>query len=143
AVLGGNTCTVVVNSTGTGTGTVNVQADVPGSAVRGEGDSNGHGAFQVSNQKTWVDARISIQQSGTNQAGSPHTFTVTFTKDLGDGTYVAASGATITAVSISGTGAVTGGTCTVGAVLVGNTCTVIVSSASTGVGTVNVAADVP
>src|SRR5205823_756134 len=78
-----------------------------------------------------------------NQAGSPHTFTVTFTKDLGTGTYVAANSATITAVSISGTGAITGGTCTVGAVLAGNTCTVIVSSASTGVGTVNVQADVP
>src|SRR5437763_15814856 len=76
-VLAGNTCTVVVNSATTGTGTVNVQADVPVSTVSVHVDTNGHGAFQVSNQKTWVDARISIGQTGTNPAGSPHTFTVT------------------------------------------------------------------
>src|SRR5205823_3540565 len=119
AVLAGNTCTVVVNSATTGTGTVNVQADVPVSTVSVHVDSNGHGAFQVSNQKTWVDARITIQQSGTNQAGSPHTFTVTFTKDLCPARFAAELGATVAAVSISGAGAITGGSCTVGAVLAG------------------------
>src|SRR5207247_428171 len=97
----------------------------------------------VSNQKTWVDAQITIQQSGTNQARSAHAYTVTLTKDLGNGSFVAANGATITAVSIGGAGSITGGTCTVGAVLGGNTCTVIVNSASTGTATVDVAADVP
>src|SRR5207244_4086949 len=121
----------------------NVEADVPVSGLTIHVATNGSGAFNISNQKTWVDARITIQQSGTNEAGSPHTFTVTLTKDLGNGTFVAANGATITAVSITGTGAITGGTCTVGGVLAGNTCTVIVSSAATGTGTVNVQADVP
>src|SRR5205823_609375 len=96
-----------------------------------------------SNQKTWVDARITIQQSGTNQVDRKSAVKGKRTKDLGNGTFVAANGATITAVSISGTGAITGGTCTVGAVLAGNTCTVIVNSATSGTGTVTVAADVP
>src|SRR5205823_7723126 len=81
AVLAGNTCTVIVNSASTGTGTVNVEADVPVSTVTVHVDTTGHGAFEISNQKTWVDARVRIQQSGTNQAGAQHTFTVTVTKD--------------------------------------------------------------
>src|SRR5205814_1506588 len=86
AVLVGNTCTVIVNSATTGTGTVSVQADVPVSTVTVHVDTNGHGAFQISNQKTWVDGRVTIQQSSTNPLNAPHTFTVGFSKDLGNGT---------------------------------------------------------
>ena len=45
--------------------------------------TNGYGAHDVSNAKTWVDARITIGQSGVNQVGDPHTFTVFVEKNNG------------------------------------------------------------
>ena len=44
--------------------------------------------------KTFVDAKIAITPDATNRIGAPHTFTVTLSKDLGDGAgFVAFAGA--------------------------------------------------
>jgi hypothetical protein len=43
--------------------------------------------------KTYVDAKITISPDATNRVGDPHTFTVTLSKDTGDGNgFVAAAG---------------------------------------------------
>ena len=82
-------CTVIVNSAATGTATVNASGD--GRRVGGVGSANvavatnGYGAFTVSNQKTWVDARISITPTDVNEVGAPHTFTVKVEKNPGTG----------------------------------------------------------
>ena len=73
--------------------------------------TTGYGAFTVHNQKTWVDARISITPSGTNKVNDPHTFTVTVEKNSGAG-FVAAAGVTVTPTIGGLVGAsITGGTC--------------------------------
>ena len=54
--------------------------------------------------KTWVDARITIQQSGTNTVGQAHTFTVTIEKDAGDGNVRGCERCHDHGVGISGTG---------------------------------------
>jgi hypothetical protein len=136
--VGGSTpCTVIVNSNSTGTAHVNVGATVTVGGVPIDVATNGYGAFDIRNTKTWVDARIHIEADSTNQVGNAHTFNVSTAADPGTGTFSAASG-TVTSISTD-FGNITGGTCTVG----GSTpCTVIVNSNSTGVAHVNVGATV-
>ena len=76
-------CTIIVNSAVPGSSTVNASATVSVGGVDIAVATNGYGAFTVSNTKTWVDARISIAQSGTNKVGDPHTFTVTVERTTG------------------------------------------------------------
>src|SRR5207237_1050094 len=87
--------------------------------------------------KTWVDARILVDGSSTNERGTPHTFTVTVQKNLGlGGGFVAAAGETVVA-SWTGAGSITGGTCTTTVTSASGQCTVIVSNASAGQGTLS------
>jgi hypothetical protein len=67
--------------------------------------TNGYGAHDIANVKAWVDARISIGESGTNPINTAHNFTVTVEKNDGSG-WVAASGVSVTG-SISGVGSIT------------------------------------
>jgi hypothetical protein len=87
--------------------------------------------------KTWADARINITQTGTNPVGEAHTFNVT--TEANNGTSWASATGTITATSLTGVGAITGGTCTVGA---STPCTIIVNSSAPGSATVHAAANV-
>ncbi len=73
--------TITVNSATPGTATVHASATVGSVAVA----TNGYGAFLVHNQKTWVDARISIVESATNPVDTPHNFTVTVEQNDGAG----------------------------------------------------------
>ena len=102
----------------------------------------GYGALTVQNQKTWVDARITIAQSGANRVGNAHTFTVTVQKNNGSG-FVAAAGVNVTP-SISGLAAasITGGTCGSGPTNASGQCTMIVNSTTVGTATVNASATV-
>ena len=87
--------------------------------------------------KTFVNARISIAPSATNEVGKPHTFTVTLQKDPGTGTFVAASGEHVTVTLTDSNGAVhtapTGTCTTAGANTDANgQCTITFTSNTTG-----------
>jgi hypothetical protein len=138
------TCTVTLTSATTGVTVIDATTTVTVGGVsltRSTGD--GLTGDSADAQKTWVNARISIQQSGTNPINSPHTFVVTVQKDLGDGAgFVAAAGVTVTS-SLTGVGGITGGTCGPSGPTNGSgQCTVIVNSAVAGQATVNASAAV-
>src|SRR3989344_677719 len=130
-------CTIIVSSATPGQSTVNASAVVGIGNINIAVATDGNGAFNISNIKTWVDARITISQSGTNPVNSPHTFTVFVEKNDGIVGWVDASGVTISS-SITGTGSITGGTCgPSGPTDVNGECTVQINSPTPGVGTVN------
>src|SRR5205814_4791151 len=133
AVLTGtNTCTVIVNGSTPGTGTVNVQADVPVSTVTVHVDTNGHGAFQVSNQKTWVDANIQITPlSATNPIGPTHTLTGHVNVNLGTGFVNAPDNTTINFSIVSGPGSFTGSSSCLTSGGTGS-CTTVITSSTAG-----------
>jgi len=92
--------------------------------------------------KTWVDATIVINPDGVNEAGDEHTFTVTVTKNAGDGAgFVPAAGETVTSSLANSNGAeatIIGGTCESGVTDAAGQCTVVVNSTPTGVAKVDV-----
>jgi len=134
-------CTIIVSSSSTGSSTVNASGTVTVGGVPIDVATDGYGAFNVSNTKTWVDARISIGTSGTNKVGDSHTFTVTVEKDAGDGSgFVAASGVTVSPTTDFGS--ITGGTCTTTTTNGSGQCTIIVNSNDPGTATVNASATV-
>ena len=133
-------CTIIVSSASTGIGTIGatVTVNIGGvNVTRSLGD--GQSGDSPKATKTWVDAQITIDADSTNEVGSDHTFTVTVKKDTGTGSFVGAGGETV-APSITGTGSIpanpNGGTCQSGTTNDLGKCTIIVSSASTGIGTV-------
>ena len=129
------TCTIIVNSNAVGVSTVQASGTVTIGTVSIPVATNGYGAHDIQNTKTWVDARITISQSGTNPVGQAHTFTVTVEKNLGSG-WVAANGVTIT--STTNFGNITGGTCgPTGPTNASGQCTVTVNSNTAGTATVN------
>src|SRR5262249_17326503 len=105
-------CTIIRNTNVTGSAYATLfRSGAVGSAAVHVA-TNGHGAFNISNQKTWVDAQITIGTSGTNQVGTAHTFAVTVNKDSGSG-FGPASGVTVSSsISALAGAAITGGTCT-------------------------------
>ena len=131
-------CVIAVNSTATGTATVNASGNVVVGGVTIPVATNGANAYvgHISNQKTWVDARISIGTSGTNQVGHPHTFTVTVEQNDGTG-WGAASGVDVTGATDFGT--LTTGTCTTNG---SGQCDLVVTSSTPGTATVNASATV-
>lgn len=130
-------CTIIVSSSAAGQSTVDASATVSVSGVNIAVATNGYGANTISNVKTWVDGQITISADSTNELNQAHTFTVTVKKDLGDGSgLVVAVGETVSS-SITGTGGITGGTCTTTTTDVSGQCTIIVNSATPGTGTVH------
>ncbi len=90
--------------------------------------------------KTWVDARIKIEGTATNEVGSAHTFTVTFEQNAGTG-WSPVVGKNPT-VSISPTpGSVTDNCASTGTDASG-VCTVQINSSSPGVFTANASGSV-
>ena len=138
-------CTIIVSSSATGQSTVNASAAVDaGGGVTVNVATDGYGAHDISNVKTWVDARITIVTSGTNGITESHTFTVTVEKDLGDGSgFVPAVGIAVNP-SETGVGSITGGTCDNSAPDTDSSgqCTIIVTSNAAGQSTVNASAAV-
>ena len=137
-------CTIVVESSVVGVSTVNATATVAVDGVVGPVNVNvsttGYGAHAISNAATWVDARISIAASATNQVDHPYTVTVTVEKNDGSG-WVAASGVNVLG-SLAGVGSIIGGTCddSGGDTESDGTCTVIVDSSVPGTSTVDASA---
>src|SRR5439155_293481 len=82
-VNGQCTITFTSNSTGTVTGHATSTLILAGKSVTVQTDGTGLNSGNA--VKTFVDAKILITPStATNRIGDPHTFTVTFWKDLGE-----------------------------------------------------------
>lgn len=100
-------CTVIVNFASAGSSTVDASGTVNVGGVNINVATDGYGAHDISNQKTWVDANITITPDGTNPVNVPHTFTVTVMKDDGlGGGLVAAAGEHVDFTLTDGGGAV-------------------------------------
>jgi hypothetical protein len=82
-------CTVTITSAVTGTTVVSATSNIPVNGVtitRTTGTAANTAAGGSGNaSKAWVNARISIAPSATNEVGQSHTFTVTLEKDTGNG----------------------------------------------------------
>src|SRR6185436_3573565 len=138
---GDGKCTITVNSTTPGTTTVTASGTVTVNEVAIPVSTSGYGAHDISNVKTFVDARITISQSGTNQVNHAHTFLVLVEKNDSTG-WTPASGVTIASTS-TGVGSITGGTCgPTGPTAANGTCTVIVNSTTPGTTTVHASTSV-
>jgi hypothetical protein len=94
--------TITVNSAIPGTATVDASASVTVNGFPIDVATDGYGALVVDNQKTWVDARISIEESATNPVGTPHNFTVTVEQNDGAG-WDPAAGVSVTGSTDFGT----------------------------------------
>lgn len=100
------TCDLTVTSPTTGTATVNASATVIADGLSINVLTNGLLGSSGPATKTWVDARIAIAGTDTDGITEEHTFTVTVTKDLGTGTFVAAVGEDVNVTLTSAGGAV-------------------------------------
>jgi hypothetical protein len=90
---GTGSCTVVISSSTTGTTTIRATTDVTvGGIVLHRETGDAHAGDSADASKTWVNAKITIAPSATNEVGQPHTFTVTLSNDSGTGTFVPAPG---------------------------------------------------
>ena len=78
-------CTIVFTSPTAGQVTGNASASLNLAGVVVSRQTAGNAGVGGSGQavKTFVDARIHIEQSGTNKVGNPHTFTVSTLKNAG------------------------------------------------------------
>ncbi|MFL5797039.1 MAG: hypothetical protein ACJ77A_03785, partial [Actinomycetota bacterium] len=90
------TCTLTINNSSAGTFTANATvsltfSDGTNSTTFTRSTDSTHGS-SGSATKTFVDAKVSITPSATNEVGHSHTFTVTVQKNAGDGAgFVAAT----------------------------------------------------
>ncbi len=108
-------CDLVVTSDATGTATVNASGDVVVGGVTIAVATDGYGAHDVSNTKTWVDANIQISPlKATNLIGITHTLTahVNINAGLGGGWVNAPDGTVIGLSIVSGPGSLSASSCT-------------------------------
>src|SRR5262249_48225590 len=102
---GTGSCEVTLTSSSAGTTTVRAGTDVTVGGLtlhRATGDGHARDAEDATNR--WVDARIAIASSATNEVGRPHTFTATLEKDSGSG-FVPAAGESMTVTLTGANGA--------------------------------------
>src|SRR5207249_193636 len=140
---GGSTasCTVVITSATTGTTVVSATSSIPltgdGSVTRTTDGTAGNSAPA---SKTWADATIAITPAtATNAVGTNHTLTITVTAV---GTTVA--NGTATASITSGPGSFVGSpTCSYAGGAATASCTVVITSASTGTTVVSATSSIP
>src|SRR5207249_3963375 len=134
--------TVVLTSAATGTTVVSATSSIP---LTGDGSitrtTNGTAGNSGTASKTWVDATIAITPAtATNAVGTNHTLTITVTAvgtTLGDGTATARiTSGPGSFVADSSTCSYTGGGATA-------SCTVIITSATTGTTVVSATSSIP
>jgi len=119
-----------------GTSTVTASTSVYGFDLSTDGTANNSEPAE----KDWVDARISIFESGVNPVGQPHDFTITVEKYLDEGTgWIPATGVNVTPTH-SGVGSITSSSPYVTDGL--GQVTVTVNSAVAGTATVHASATV-
>ena len=76
--------TISLNSSEPGITIVKASASVTMGSITLSEETDGLGENSEPAEKTWVDARISIEADGTNEVGDPHTFTAHV--EINDGT---------------------------------------------------------
>ncbi|MBW3589610.1 MAG: hypothetical protein KY429_09345 [Actinobacteria bacterium] len=87
--------------------------------------------------KVWITYRVTVEpELATNLVGEPHTFTVKIESTTNGNTWNPVVGVKPD-IGLAGVGSITGGSCISGVTTAQGTCTVIVSSSSTGVASVN------
>jgi prealbumin domain-containing protein len=137
------TCTVTINNSVPGTFTVTATGKVTVDGIqftRQTGD-NAHGD-SPSAVKTYVDARLKIEGTATNEVGRSHTFTVTFEQNDGTNGWQPVPVGTKPTVSISpAPGSKTDNCGSTGTGALG-TCTVVINSSTPGVFTANASGSV-
>src|SRR5262245_28470617 len=132
------TCTLTITSPKPGISTVSASANVP---LQGDNTAsvttNGSNGNSGPATKRWVDARIKIEGTKTNEVGTAHTFTVTFEQNDGTGSgWTPVPDGTKPVVTISPLpGTVTDNCGSSGTT--NGTCTVVINSNSPGVFTAN------
>ncbi len=95
-------CTVTIKSLETGTTTVT--ATYTGKAA----SSAATRPYTDSGVKTWIDYKVDVApESAVNSIGDPHVFTVTVTKDSGDGEGFQPLAGAEPAITATGTGSIT------------------------------------
>jgi uncharacterized repeat protein (TIGR01451 family) len=109
-------CTATITSSTTGITKIRAATDVTvGGVTMHRATNDANPADSVDATKNWASAKITIAPDATNEVGHPHTFTVTLSKDTGNGTFDPAAGEHVTATLTDGNGAVHAtptGTCT-------------------------------
>ncbi|MFM7225204.1 MAG: beta strand repeat-containing protein [Actinomycetota bacterium] len=141
---GSGQCTIVFQSGSAGvtTGNASWTGSVGGvsftRATNGNAGPGGSGPAV----KTWVDGRIKIEPSDTNEVGNAHTFDVTVEQNAGGGSWAPAVGVTVAGSIAPGISiaTITGGTCETGTTNASGVCTFTVNSSTVGTGTVNASA---
>jgi hypothetical protein len=81
-------CTVVVNSAVVGVGTVNASGNVLVAGVSIPVATNGYGAYDISNQKTWINPSISIEKATNGEDADTPTGPMILVGDPVNWTYV-------------------------------------------------------
>jgi phosphoheptose isomerase len=112
---GTGSCQITLTSSTTGVTKVSAHTTLSVGGVSLTRNTDGTGGSSGPATKTWVNARIAIAPSATNEVGHSHTFTVTLMKDTGTGTFVPASGEHVTVTLTDSNGASHGtptGSCT-------------------------------
>jgi hypothetical protein len=90
---GTGSCQITLSSSLTGVTTVSAHTTISVGGVSLTRNTDGTGGNSGPAVKTWVNARIHIAPSATNEINHSHTFTVTLEKDIGDGNgFVPAAG---------------------------------------------------
>src|SRR5581483_3920340 len=149
------TCTLVFSSSKTGKVSGDAAVTIPkavlGTAADVVRDTDsatasigaGIGGAETDAVKTYVDASVKIEGTGTNEVGVEHTFTVTVKKDLGDGNGPDAADEGHVVVTLTGSDGIAAAdiavdaassTCDDGGdnLSVAGTCTLVFSSSKTG-----------
>jgi len=106
---GTGSCTVQITSAVTGVTTVSAHTTLAVDTVSLTRNTDGTGGNSGPATKTWVNAKISIAPTATNEVGHSHMFTVTVMKDTGTGTFVAAAGEPVTVTCTASNGAAASG----------------------------------
>jgi hypothetical protein len=112
---GTGSCQITLSSSTTGVTKVSAHTMLSVGGVSLTRNTDGTGGSSGPATKTWVNAKIAIAPSATNEVGHSHTFTVTLMKDTGTGTFVPAAGEHVTVTLADSNGASHGtptGSCT-------------------------------
>jgi uncharacterized repeat protein (TIGR01451 family) len=126
-------CTVIVSSKDAGQSTVNALGTVSVGSANIAVATNGYGAHDISNVKTWVDAYITVgPPEADNPVGTNHVYTARVFVNAGTGAgYVAAPDGTAVTFTLL-TGSVGSFKAGKSCVTSGGTCTITTTSAKAG-----------